>query len=312
MHIPDGILPAQVSAFGYAIAAPLIGYSLRRIERQSRQFPAGVARTIPKAALLTATFFVSSSIYLPGPPPLGTIHLLMNGLLGAVLGYYAIPAIVIGLLFQALLLGHGGLTTLGLNTLLLGIPALLAHHLFQWRHWVIPKVSHRGKITTQMLHGLFGGLAGFVGVMGSAVLFFALVIATIPADINSTIEQAAISLMILVNLPLAVVEGLFTGSFVVFILRTKPELLEASVGQYPGQSPEQYSRQNSGQHHVPHPGHDGQYNLQGVEELSEAALPVSPEGPSGSDIHKIRSDARSLEPAGHNGSDSVPHRPEPD
>ena len=231
MHIPDGILSAQVSAVGYAIAAPLIGYSLRRIERQSHQHPAGVARTLPKAALLTATFFVASSIYLPGPPPFGTIHFLMNGLLGAVLGYYAIPAIVIGLLFQALLLGHGGLTTLGLNMLLLGIPALLAHHLFEWRHWLSAKVNGKGRISTQVIYGLLGGLAGFIGVMGAALLFFALVILTLQTDVNAGTEQAAISLMTLVNLPLAILEGLFTASFVVFIERTKPDLLDGPSDQ---------------------------------------------------------------------------------
>ncbi|MEM9213604.1 MAG: cobalt transporter CbiM [Cyanobacteria bacterium P01_F01_bin.150] len=247
MHIPDGILPAQVSVVGYAIAVPLIGYSLRRIELQSRRHPAGVSRTIPKAALLTATFFVASSLYLPGPPPLGTIHFLMNGLLGVVLGYYAIPAIVSGLLFQALLLGHGGLTTLGLNTLLLGVPALLAHHLFESRHWLIPKMTAGGRVPTRMLHGLFGGVAGFVGVMGAALLFFALVISTIPADINAATEQAAISLMTLVNLPLAIIEGLFTGSFVVFILRTKPELLDSPGDRTRGQSSHPQAHQQTEQ-----------------------------------------------------------------
>ena len=281
MHIPDGILPAQVSAVGYAIAAPLIGYSLRRIERQSYQHPVGVAQTIPKAALLTATFFVASSIYLPGPPPLGTVHFLMNGLLGAILGYYAIPAIVIGLLFQALLLGHGGLTTLGLNTLLLGIPALLAHHLFQGRHWLIRKLGSGHKITHQMLHGIFGGLAGFVGVMGAALLFFALVILTIPADINAATEQAAISLMTLVNLPLAIIEGVFTGSFVVFILRTKPELLDMPTGQrsHPtrGRSPQ--------------------------TPQTDPASPASLEKPLPSSAN-----GRPLEPAGGKGGAPVTHR----
>lgn len=244
MHIPDGILPAQVSAVGYAIAAPFIGYSLRRIERQAHHDPAGVTRTIPKAALLTATFFVASSLYLPGPPPLGTVHFLMNGLLGAVLGYYAIPAIVIGLLFQALLLGHGGLTTLGLNTLLLGIPALLAHHLFETRHWLVPRLTARLRVPQKLLHGLFGGIAGFVGVMGSALLFFATVVLTIPADMNLATEQAAISLMTLVNLPLAILEGLFTGSFVMFVLRTKPELLNSATRQSPSDAHPDHSLSN--------------------------------------------------------------------
>ena len=215
MHIPDGILPAQVSAIGYAIATPLTGYSLRKINRQ-----ANASRTIPKAALLTATFFVASSIYLPFPPPLGTLHFLMNGLLGAMLGYYAIPAIVIGLLFQALLLGHGGLTTLGINTVLLGIPALLAHQIFQLRHLFLRKFN------SQMVHGLFGGLAGGMGVIGAALLFFGIVITTIPADLNAATEQAAIYGLTIVHVPLALIEGAFTASFIVFLQRTKPELLQ--------------------------------------------------------------------------------------
>ncbi len=124
MHIPDGILPGQVCAAGYAIAGGVTWSVLRQIKRTSDPH-----LEMPKAAMLTAAFFVGSSINLPFPP--ASVHLVLNGLLGALLGWYAWPAILVGLLLQALLLGHGGLTNLGVNALLMGIPALLAFGVYE-------------------------------------------------------------------------------------------------------------------------------------------------------------------------------------
>jgi cobalt/nickel transport system permease protein len=106
VHIPDGILPAQVCAAGYAITGVATWYSLRQINRRPEP-----AAEVPKASLLTAAFFVASSIYIPVPP--ASVHLILNGLLGVVLGYFAFPAILIGLFFQALVIGHGGLPPWG-------------------------------------------------------------------------------------------------------------------------------------------------------------------------------------------------------
>ena len=92
MHISDGLLPAPVAISGYAITGFATWYSLRQINRQSEP-----TQGIPKASLLTAAFFVASSIHIPVPPT--SLHLILNGLLGVVLGYYAFPAILIGLFF---------------------------------------------------------------------------------------------------------------------------------------------------------------------------------------------------------------------
>ncbi|MEN8447025.1 MAG: CbiM family transporter, partial [Cyanobacteria bacterium J06555_13] len=108
MHIPDGIVPAQVCIAGYGTTGLLTWFSLRQIDRQGNS-----AAKVPKAALLTAAFFVASSIYIPIPP--ASVHLLLNGLLGVILGYFSFPAILIGLFFQALIVGHGGWTSLGVN-----------------------------------------------------------------------------------------------------------------------------------------------------------------------------------------------------
>jgi len=213
MHIPDGILPAQVCAAGYAIAVPVAWYSLRKINRQSDP-----TSGIPKASLLTAAFFVASSIHIPIPP--ASVHLVFNGLLGAVLGYYAFPAILVGLFFQAVMLGHGGLTTLGVDAVMMGVPALLAYRIFTLRHWLRQSLSDR------LSDGLCGFLAGAIGLGLAALIFFALIITTMPAGFDSLMERRAIYGLTVAHIPLALIEGSFTAMLVLFLQRTKPEMLQ--------------------------------------------------------------------------------------
>lgn len=212
MHIPDGILPAQVCAAGYAIAIPATWYSLRQINRQ----PDPTAG-IPKAALLTATFFVASSIHIPIPP--ASVHLVLNGLLGAILGYYAFPAILIGLFFQAVMIGHGGLTTLGVDAVMMGGPAVAAYWVFRLRYRLYGRFSPKGA------DGLCAFLAGMVGLALAALIFFTLILTTIPSGLDAATEQSAIYGLSLAHIPLALLEGSFTTMLVLFLRRVKPELL---------------------------------------------------------------------------------------
>lgn len=213
MHIPDGILPAQVCAAGYAVAGLATWYSLRQINRQPDPTAA-----VPKASLLTAAFFVASSIYIPVPP--ASVHLILNGLLGVVLGYFAFPAILIGLCFQALVIGHGGITTLGVNAAMMGIPALLAYHVFQLRTSV-------GKLLTEPTRtGVFAFLGGAIGLGVAALIFLALIIFNIPAELDFGAERTAVLALSVSHVPLAIIEGIFTAMLVLFLRRVKPELLE--------------------------------------------------------------------------------------
>ena len=214
MHISDGIVPAQVCIAGYGVTGFLTWYSLRHIDRQGDS-----QAHIPKASLLTAAFFVASSIAVPVPPAT-SVHLLLNGLLGVVLGYFAIPAILVGLFFQALIVGHGGLTTLGVNASMMGIPALLAFHIFQLR-----LVAGKGAIASRFKTGLFAFIGGAVGLALTALIFMGIVITTIPASFDIGMERTAIVSLMLAHLPLALIEGAFTAMLAVFLQRVKPELL---------------------------------------------------------------------------------------
>lgn len=211
MHLPDGLVSAPISAAGFGLTGLATWLSLRSIHRQPNP-TAGV----PKAALLTAAFFVASSIHIPLPPT--SLHLILNGLLGAVLGAYAFPAILVGLFLQAVMFGHGGLTTLGLNALVMGLPAIACAQLFKL-HSRFPK--------RQWTIGLFAFLAGAVGVGLSTLLFVTLTIAFLPAGLDVATERAAILGLLITNLPLMLIEGIFTALLIGFLQRVKPELVPA-------------------------------------------------------------------------------------
>ncbi len=211
MHIPDGILPTSVCLGGYATAGVVTWYSLRKISK--RENP---REGIPKASLLTAAFLVASWIHIPVPP--ASVHLVLNGLLGVVLGYYAFPAILIGLFFQAVMFQHGGLTTLGVNATIMGVAALLSHFLFQARGIF----GRENRVST----GIFGFLAGAAGIGLAAVAVFTVLVTTIPAGIDVEAERAAIGVLTVSHIPLMILEGVFTALVVLFLSRVKPELLE--------------------------------------------------------------------------------------
>lgn len=211
MHVPDGILPLSVTAAGYAITGAMTWYSLRKINQQENP-----RQDIPKASLLTAAFFVASWIHIPVPP--ASVHLILNGLLGVILGYYAFPAILIGLLFQAVMFQHGGLTTLGVNAAMMGIPALLAHHVFNLR-WRLGKNESPAKV------GIFAFLGGSLGMGLAVLIFFGLLVTSIPTNIDVAAERTAITVLSVSHIPVVILEGVFTALLGVFLLRVKPALL---------------------------------------------------------------------------------------
>ncbi|MGM0689742.1 MAG: cobalt transporter CbiM [Bacillota bacterium] len=212
MHIPDGILSASSAAGGYAAAGGLTWLSLRGIKKHYINPRNG----IPKAALLTAAFFAASLIHIPIPPV--SVHLVLSGLMGVMLGWFAFPAILIGLLLQAVMFQHGGLTTLGVNACLMGIPALLAASIFRLRHLF-------GKLRP-LPNAILAFIAAFLAVALGALMTALLLIYAIPAYIDTSAERTAVIALSLSHLPVALIEGVFTAMVVLFLLKVQPDLLE--------------------------------------------------------------------------------------
>lgn len=218
MHIPDGFVPPQLCIVGYGLSGFVTWQCLRQIHRH----PDPTAQ-MPKAAMLAAAFFVASSIQIPLPP--ASLHLVLSGLLGAILGYHAFLAILIGLLFQALFLGHGGFSTLGVNSIIIGVPALVGYGIFQLRRW-LPQ-----SLAPAVRYGVSGFLAGAIGMVLAVTLFISILIFAVPVGFDAATERTALLTLGIAHGPLVIVEGIFTALTVTFLQRTKPELLTGLVTQ---------------------------------------------------------------------------------
>lgn len=114
VHLSDGVLAPAPLAAGFVVTSLLMVLGAWRLRDEE----------VPRVAVLAAAFFVASLIHVRVPPT--SVHLLLNGLVGVILGWRAALAIPIGLLLQAVLIGHGGFTMLGVNSCVMVAPALLA------------------------------------------------------------------------------------------------------------------------------------------------------------------------------------------
>src|SRR6516162_1152594 len=118
VHIADGVLATEWWAGGFVLAGLLALLGAWRIRDEE----------IPRVALLTAAFFVASLIHVRVGPT--SVHLLLNGPVGVVLGRRAGLAIFLGLGLQAALLQHGGYLTLGVTACVMALPAVGSRQLF--------------------------------------------------------------------------------------------------------------------------------------------------------------------------------------
>jgi len=196
-HIPDGVLSAPVLIGGAVLAVAGLAVGLRRMDEAD----------IPKTAILAAVFFVASLVAVPVGP--SSIHLLLSGLMGLVLGTRAIPAVFVGLLLQAVLFGFGGLTSLGVDVVDIAFPGVILGLVA--RPW-LSRVGSLGKVA-------IGGGVAALAVAGTAACVAA-ALALSSADYLPSLRIVAITFV-----PLALAEATITGFVVSYLARVKPEVL---------------------------------------------------------------------------------------
>ncbi len=198
MHIVDGALSNPVVIGGAALAVAGLARGLRSLPMEK----------IPLAGVLSATFFVASLIHVPIGPT--SVHLIMNGLAGLVLGWAAFPALFVGLLLQAVFFGFGGLTVLGVNTVIIAGPAVIVGAL------IGPRVQGAAPMRASLWAALAGG-----GAIMLTTAFVALALALTGQEF-----VPAIKLVFLAHIPVMIVEALLTGAAVYLAKQAKPELFD--------------------------------------------------------------------------------------
>lgn len=200
MHISDGVLPTSVALGSYVAAAVVMAWSIKKTQGDD----------LPKVAVVTSAFFVASLIHVPLGPT--SVHLLIPGLVGILLGNSAFVSIALGLTLQSLLFQFGGITALGANSIMMGVPALVAGWLFQGI-----------KGDTLPRHVVAGAICGGLGVVLAAVilalfLFF---------SGEEFLGVAKIAL--LAHLPVVVIEAAVSAFTVSFLYKVKPEMLHGAA-----------------------------------------------------------------------------------
>jgi len=196
MHISEGVLSGPVLIAGAVVAIAGTAGGLRKLALDR----------IAQAGMLSAAFFVASLIHVPIGP--SNAHLILNGVVGLLLGWAAFPAIFTALLLQAMMFQFGGITTLGVNTVIMGLPAVICYYLFG-------PFIHRG--TRIALP------AAFACGAGSVLLGALLAGAGLMCTEDGFLEVAG--LVIAAHLPIMVIEGVITVFLIAFLKKVKPEML---------------------------------------------------------------------------------------
>lgn len=199
MHISEGVLSPTVLVSGYFLSAIGVAVGLKKMD----------IRKIPQVAVMSSAFFVASLIHIPIGP--ANAHLVLNGLVGVILGWMAFPSIVVALALQALIFQFGGFTVLGVNTFIMAMPSVIAFYLFRW-------IIKRGN---SFWIAFAGFLAGIIGI-GLGSFFLALALITTGEEFFSVAGLIVIS-----HMPILVAEGIITSFVLVFLKKVKSEILEA-------------------------------------------------------------------------------------
>ncbi len=202
MHIVDGALSNPIVIGGAVMAVGGIAIGLKNLPLER----------IPAAGVLSASFFVASLIHVPIGP--SSVHLILNGLAGLVLGWAAFPALFVGLLLQAVFFGFGGLTVLGVNAVNIALPAVLIGLTFR------PLVA-RG---SPMQGAIWGGIGG-----GLAIALTTIAVAISLALSGDEFIPAA-KLVFFAHIPVMVIEALLSGAAIFLARRVKPELFMDTKG----------------------------------------------------------------------------------
>ena len=205
MHLAEGIITSPVVlGGGVLVACGGVAMGLRKMDE------AHALRT----AVLGSGFFVASLVHIPlfGV----SVHLTLSGLLGVVLGWAAFPAVLVGLILQLGIFGFGGISTLGLNTCIMAIPAVVVH--FGCRRAFGRPGSPKAWV---------GGVAGALAVVLSACILAAILYT------GGDPFLPAVWTVLLTHIPVIFLEGAVTAAAVVFLGRVSPELLAGHVVDSP-------------------------------------------------------------------------------
>ncbi|MBP1907887.1 energy-coupling factor ABC transporter permease [Methanolobus bombayensis] len=212
MHVFEGFLPSPWWQLWFVFSIPVILYGMYKLNKLVSER----REVVPLLAVAGAFIFVLSSLKLPSvtgssshPTGTGMAAILFGPAITAVLG-------VIVLLYQALFLAHGGITTLGANTASMAIIGPLVAYLFY-------RAAAKSGMNFYLNVFLATAIADWVTyVVTSAQL--ALAFPSAEGGILGSFTAFA-TVFATTQVPLAIMEGALTALIMKYVVQIKSDVL---------------------------------------------------------------------------------------
>ena len=212
MHIMEGYLPATHAIIWAVLAVPFIAVGLKKLSnvvKDNRKLIIILAMTGAYAFVLSALKIPSVTGSSSHPTGTGLVSIFFGPTIAAVIS-------LVVLLFQAILLAHGGLTTLGANTFSMGIVGPLVTY-------AIYKAGTQAKMNKHFV--IF--LAAALGDLMTYVITSIQLAWAHPSEVGGFMASFTkfASVFAVTQVPIAIIEGILTVVIVMSLESVaKPEL----------------------------------------------------------------------------------------
>jgi cobalt/nickel transport system permease protein len=216
MHIMEGFLPAIWCIVWFALSIPVVAYGVYKMNKLVKE----KREVLPVLAVAGAFIFVLSSLKMPSVTG-SCSHPTGTGI-GAIIFGPAITSVlsIIVLIFQATLLAHGGLTTLGANTFSMGIAGPVVSYLI----YKVGKKANFNFYWVVFLAAAFGDWATYIVTSTQLALAFpAGGVLTFGAFFSSFSKFLAI--FAITQVPLAIIEGAVSALLFKYVIEIKSDIL---------------------------------------------------------------------------------------
>lgn len=244
MHISEGFLPPFWAVFWFLASAPFVYLGVRKAGELFQKHPEQKLMLAVSGAFI----FVLSALKLPSVAG-SSSHPTGTGLSTMLFGFTITSLLAtIVLVFQAILLAHGGLTTLGADVFSMGVvgPAVAAFVFLFMRKLKINlgacafASAMLADWTTYLVTSLQLALAYPSGSSPVPFTFDASYITNSIYAITSNIGGAVQSFWLFAGIfaftqiPLAIAEGIVIWMFFDYLAKTRPKLIASLIGEEKG------------------------------------------------------------------------------
>ncbi|MBN3369874.1 energy-coupling factor ABC transporter permease [Clostridium botulinum] len=211
MHIAEGFLPPKWAALYFVLSAPFIVIGVKHIRQKTKK-----NKDLKMLLAVVAAYaFILSAMKIPSVTG-SCSHPTGTGLAAIIFGPFVASVVgVIVLLFQAILLAHGGITTLGANTFSMGIVGPIVSYL------IYKGLKNKNQKLAVFLAASLGDLATYTVTSLQLALSF-------PAKTGGVMVAFAkfATIFSLTQIPLAIIEGLITIMIFEFMMKYSKEELK--------------------------------------------------------------------------------------